>query len=350
MGKKQGDKNQKILARFRGNGSNLESLEKRIRLLEKERHELEHSARHLLGKIKELQQIKDEWEWFFENSLEMLCIAGTDGEFKRVNPAFLRNLGYTKEQLLSRPFIEFVHPDDREKTLQEAAALGSGRDSVNFENRYLDGEGNWRWLSWHCPAVTDSTTKLYAIARDITERKRYDAEILYKAMHDPLTDLFNRAAFEDRLANAISRNKRIPGSEIALYLIDLDGFKNINDTYGHPTGDKLLKQLGKRFKQIQRDYDLVCRLGGDEFALVVDGIGNISTQQLAERIMEAVARPVELEEATLCVGCSIGISKFPDPAMDADTLVAQADAALYSVKKSGKCHYKIFEGESIVRK
>jgi diguanylate cyclase (GGDEF)-like protein/PAS domain S-box-containing protein len=339
---KRVNKDRQIFEPLRDEASQLEALEQRIRLLEKERDEFEHTKRHLTGKIEELEQTKNEWEWFFENSLEMLCIAGTDGYFKRVNPAFVRNLGYTKQQLISRPFIEFVHPDDKENTLAEAAALGSGKNSVNFENRYLDGEGNWRWMSWHCPAITDNANKLYAIARDITERKQYDAEILYRAMHDPLTDLFNRAVFEDKLSNAVSRCKRIPGSEIVLYLVDLDGFKNINDTYGHPTGDKLLKQLGKRFKQIQRDYELVCRLGGDEFAWLVDGVGSISVEPLAERILEMVTKPVELDEATVNVGCSIGITKFPNPAVDADALVAQADAALYSVKKSGKRGYKIF--------
>lgn len=342
------NQDRKIIERLRADVDKLESLEKQIRQLDDERKKLLDSNNQLSVKIKELHQVKDEWEWFFENSTEMLCIAGMDGYFKRVNPAFARNLGYTAEYLTSHPFINFVHPDDMELTVKEVERLVTGNDCINFENRYQDSEGNWRWLSWHCPAVSPSITKLYAIARDITERKRYTDQILYKALHDQLTDLFNRAAFEEKLMGAISRLKRDSDRKIALYLIDLDGFKIVNDTYGHPVGDVLLKLLAKRFKQIQRTGELVCRLGGDEFAFIIEGMGEIEIEPLAKRILEAACQSFELDKSvTVNVGCSVGISTFPSPAADVNTLVSQADIALYNVKKSGKGGYKIFNKKSM---
>jgi len=342
------NQDRKIIERLRADVDKLEALEKHIKTLEDERNKLLESNNQLSEKLNELRLVKDEWEWFFENSTEMLCIAGVDGCFKRVNPAFARNLVYTPEYLTSRPFIDFVHPDDVELTLKELDRLVTGNDCINFENRYRDSEGNWHWLSWHCPAVSPSITKLYAIARDITERKRYTDQILYKALHDSLTDLFNRSAFEDKLLNAIPRLKRDTDRKIALYLIDLDGFKKVNDSYGHPAGDILLKLLAKRFKQIQRAGEMVCRLGGDEFAFIIEGMGEIEIEPLAKRIMEAACQSFELDKSvTVNVGCSIGISTFPNSATDSNTLVSQADIALYSVKKSEKGGYKIFNKKSM---
>lgn len=347
MAIKREKQDQEIIRKLREDVDRLELLEKRITELELERSELLDSTSDLSRKLEELHQIKNEWEWFFENSSEMLCIAGVDGYFKRVNPAFAQNLGYTREFLLSCPFIDFVHPDDVELTVKELDNLATGTDTINFENRYRDSDGNWHWLSWHCPAVTPSVTKLYAIARDITERKRYTDEILYKVLHDPLTDLFNRAAFEDKLQNAIPRLKRDSKNRIVLYLIDLDGFKEINDTYGHLAGDTFLKSLARRFKQIQRQGELVCRLGGDEFAFLIEGPGNIEIEPLANRIMDAVCEPFKLDKASVTVGCSIGVSTFPDPAENANMLISQADIALYNIKKSSKGGYKLFNKKTM---
>jgi diguanylate cyclase (GGDEF)-like protein/PAS domain S-box-containing protein len=343
MSEKHEDQDQDVINQLRSRTARLEELKAHIKGLENQCMHLQDSARQLAEKLIEYSQIEDEWEWFFENSVEMLCIAGTDGYFKRVNVAFANNFGYTKEELTSRPFIDFVHPDDRQRTLDEFSALQQGHDTINFENRYRDSKGRWHWLSWHCPAVTASMTKLFAVAHDMTERKRSDEEILYKALHDPLTGLFNRTALEDRLSNAIARVKRHPGDEIALYLIDLDDFKQVNDTYGHMAGDLLLKQLSASFKKIKRENEFVCRYGGDEFVWLAEEEGEIRAEPLAERIMASIRQPIDLGPAVVSVGCCIGISIFPRQAIDVSTLMSQADAAMYSVKKTGQSGYKIFK-------
>lgn len=345
MEEEPAENDREIVEELREKAKRLELLEHELRELENERNELRQSADEMSEQLQELVGIRDEWEWFFENSLEMLCIAGMDGYFKRVNPTFCKTLGYSADDLLSRPFTEFVHPDDKENTEAELTALGNGVDSVSFENRYIDAEGNWRWMLWFCPAKPASGEKLYAIARDITERKRKEADILYKASHDTLTSLYNRAAFEERLADAMLRHKRKPSNRVSVCLVDLNGFKEVNDSYGHPAGDRVLTTIAKRLRKITRADEMVCRLGGDEFVYVLEGADEEALRILAKRIMDAVCEPIDLGIAVVEVGCSIGISTFPELAKDADTLLEQADAAMYHVKKAGKDGYELWKEE-----
>lgn len=344
MGERRQDNDHKIVEGLRNDAKKLESLERQLHDLESERDELRQSKEEMSARLQELSEIRDEWEWFFENSLEMLCIAGMDGYFKRVNPAFCRTLGYSSGDLLSRPFTEFVHPDDQEETRKELEALGKGLDSISFENRYLDADGDWRWILWYCPAAAVSD-RLYAIARDITERKRKEADILYRASHDPLTSLCNRAAFEERLQEAMLRYKRNPENRVSAVLVDLNDFKEVNDAYGHPAGDRVLITVAKRLKQVTRADEMVCRLGGDEFVFVLEGASDKALKTLAKRIIDVVCEPVDLGNAVVSVGCSIGISTFPERAKDAETLIEQADMAMYRIKNAGKDGYEVWSEE-----
>lgn len=331
---------QQVIARLREKAERLERLETRLEKLERERQELAESKAQLSGQLAEYHRILEEWDWFFEHSVQMLCIAGLDGYFKRVNTTFANTLGYTRDELISRPFSEFIHPDDMAETKRELRGLGSGRDCISFENRYRAKDGSWRWIAWYCPAISDVTTKLFAIARDITEDRRKEAAILYKASHDSLTGLHNRSAFEESLEEAIAQQQRNPASEVVLYLADIDGFKEVNDRYGHMAGDHLLQVLAKRFREIQRAGEMVARVGGDEFAFLVDGntqdFGYYPYEPLAERIIAQASEPVELNEGSVIVGCSVGIATFPGTAGDFCSLISQADKAMYATKKSGK--------------
>lgn len=331
-----------ILARLRAQAERLKTLESRIEELERERELLLDSSERINTDLERYQQIKDEWEWFFENSLDLLCIAGTDGYFKRVNRAFTETLGYSAQELLGRPFTDFIHPDDIAGTRTVLQQLGAGEDCLYFENRFLDRAGRWHWLAWRCPGTTPGVSLIYAIARDVTENKRTEQEILFRAMHDSLTGLSNRAAFEAELAHAIARHMRDPDKQIALFIIDLDGFKSVNDTHGHAAGDQLLRLVAERFMSIQRRSDVVCRLGGDEFAWLAEGLAPIETAPLAARLVDAIGQPFVLDDIAVAIGCSIGIATFPGAATDARTLSAQADAAMYKAKKSGKNQYAYF--------
>lgn len=347
MGTEGNNADHEIIARLREKAERLERLETRLEALEREHQALVDSKARLSGQLASYHRSLEEWEWFFEHSVQMLCIAGLDGYFKRVNATFANTLGYTKDELMSRPFVEFVHPDDMAETRRELKGLGAGRDSISFENRYRAKDGSWRWIAWYCPAISNVTTKLFAIARDITEDRRKEAAILYKASHDSLTGLHNRSAFEETLEDAIAQQVRNPTSEVVLYLVDIDGFKEVNDRYGHITGDHLLQVLAKRFRDIQRAGEMVARVGGDEFAFLVDGntqdFGYYPYEPLAERIIAQASEPVELSEGAVTVGCSVGIATFPGTASDYCSLVSQADKAMYATKKSGKNGFRKFD-------
>jgi len=332
------------LAMLRAQAERLEALERRIAELESERSTLLEASDRLNAELARQRQIKEEWDWFFDHSLDLLCLAGSDGYFKRVNRAFVATLGFTAEELISRPFIDFVHPDDVSMTLQELGGLTLGADSVHFENRYRDAKGNWHWLAWRCPAPSSSNASLYAIARDVTENKRTEAEVLFLATHDVLTGLANRVAFESELVNAMARASRNPAAQIVFFIIDLDGFKSVNDTYGHVAGDELLRQIGSRFASIRRRSDFVCRLGGDEFVWMAEGLDGTGAAALANRLLDVSRMPINIDGIPISISCSIGCSTFPDPAGDAKSLLEQADKALYMVKGSGKnqfLHYKL---------
>ncbi len=332
-----------LLTHLRAQARRVEELEQRIAELERDHHELLDSSGRIRSELESYQQIKKEWEWFFDHSPDLLGIAGVDGYFKRVNRAFSETLGYHKDELLSLPFQTFVHPDDAEATNSVLHELGTGKDCIYFENRYRDSAGNYHWLAWRCPGTAPGLPQIYAIARDITESKRSEAEIMHRATHDSLTGLSNRAAFDIELAHALARVGRKPNEQIALFMIDLNGFKNVNDTRGHAAGDELLKMVAARFLTIQRRSDQVFRLGGDEFVWLVEGTIPIEIDVLAARLIEAIRLPLELDGVCLTIGCSIGISTFPNPAADARTLNEQADAAMYQVKKTGKDGFFLFK-------
>lgn len=343
----EGNAEHEIIAQLREKAERLEYLEARLEALERECKKLVDSKAQLSGQLAHYHRSLKEWDWFFENSAQMLCIAGLDGYFKRVNLAFASTLGYTTDELMSRPFIEFVHPDDVSVTIRELEGLGARRDSISFENRYLAKDGSWRWIAWYCPAVSTVTSKLFAVARDITEDRRKEAAILYRASHDYLTGLHNRSAFEENLDDAIAQQLRNQTGEVVLYLIDIDGFKEVNDQYGHMTGDHLLQVIAQRFRDIQRAGEMVARVGGDEFAFLVNGnaedSGHYPYQPLAERIIAQVTAPVGFSEGALTIGCSVGIATFPGTANDVCSLMVQADKAMYAVKKSGKNSYRKFD-------
>jgi len=330
---------------LRAEARRYEALESRIAELHAEQERLLGATRDMAGTLTELRGAMQEWELFFEHSLEMMCIAGMDGRFRRVNPAFSRALGYSQEALVSRPFFDFIHPDDQERTMEELHNLGKGADSINFENRYLDSSGEWHWIAWRVPALAPGARNLYAIARDVTNQKLVESELLHRARHDALTGLLNRAAFEDGLADAVARSHRYPRHELALFLVDLDGFKQVNDTRGHQAGDLLLRKVGARLRRIARDCEMVSRIGGDEFAILIEGAADLQVQSLAQRIEEATREPDEFGDEETGIGCCVGVSILPRHAPDAEALFSQADQALYSAKREGKGGYRVFESE-----
>lgn len=185
-------------------------------------------------------------------------------------------------------------------------------------------------------AVESATTN----QRLVLER---EASLLRQATHDPLTGLPNRTLFNDRLAHALTRRSRI-GGYVAVMVVDLDGFKNVNDSLGHPTGDALLIAVADRFNEHLRDFDTIARVGGDEFAILVDDLdAPDQAGGVAQRVLDALLDPVELGDRTVTISASIGIEIDDRTDVQADELFAHADAAMYQAKREGKGCYRVFE-------
>jgi diguanylate cyclase (GGDEF)-like protein/PAS domain S-box-containing protein len=298
----------------------------------------------LVGRFAEdLRSLEAESARFFDLSHDMICVAGFDGYFKRVNPAFERILGYSQRELLGRPFAEFVHPEDRDRTAEEAAAIGAGGGTVQFQNRYLDKEGDIHWIEWATAGIPEDDL-IYAVARDVTDRKLLEQELELLSRSDPLTGVFNRRRFDEALEAQLAYARRY-GRGGALLIADLDRFKQVNDEFGHAAGDEALRAVARVLAANLRQTDmlgrdaggLVARLGGDEFALLLPEIDAAGAEAVATRLVEAlVASPLEIDGRELRLGVSVGVATFDENGCPpAKELLAAADRAMYVVKAAG---------------
>jgi diguanylate cyclase (GGDEF)-like protein len=221
--------------------------------------------------------------------------------------------------------------------IAEQRPLIEGGKSATYLQELADG----RTL-----AVTHQPTKeagWVATYEDVTERRRVEQRIAYMAHHDALTDLPNRTLLAERIEHAFARAHRF-GDEFAVLYLDLDRFKGVNDTLGHPVGDSLLKAVADRLRACTRDTDLVARMGGDEFAVLQIGLeASRSADQLARRIREVVSAPYEIDGNKLIIGTSIGIAVAPSDGVSVDQLLKNADLALYCAKADGRNTHRFFE-------
>jgi diguanylate cyclase (GGDEF)-like protein len=187
------------------------------------------------------------------------------------------------------------------------------------------------------------------LVRDITERKKSEETIRRLAYHDPLTGLPNRLLFTDRLAMAITGAKR-NRQHLAVMILDLDYFKDINDTLGHHIGDRLLQAVGSRLTELLRKGDTVARMGGDEFLILLPEINNVGvTTTIAQKIVDSFQTPLIVDEHRLHITTSIGIAIYPDVSDDVETLIKHSDIAMYRAKGSGRNNYQLFTPEMIVK-
>jgi diguanylate cyclase (GGDEF)-like protein/PAS domain S-box-containing protein len=301
-----------------------------------------------------LRALRAESARHFDLSLDMISTAGFDGCFKSVNPAFERTLGYRPDELVGRPFMDFVHPDDRERTEREAASLAEGAKTVQFQNRYFAKDGTVHWMEWTSIPLQDEEI-IYGVARDISERKALERELERLSQHDPLTGLFNRRRFEEELRRQLAYTRRY-GQGGALLMIDLDRFKQINDELGHAAGDRALCHVGRILRDNLRASDtlardavdagaeaeaeveaVVARLGGDEFVALLPEAGAAGASAAAERLAEAVAEtPLEVDGRRVELQISVGVATFDEHGLPGEIdLMAAADRAMYVAKAGG---------------
>lgn len=241
------------------------------------------------------------------------------------------------DEVAGHAIDEVVTHDDRARLLDDIRGLLDGREITTREYAMtqVDGKAFNAEITWS--ALKDRRghpTGVSAIIRDITRRKQAEEEMAFRALHDALTGLPNRVLFRDRLMQAARDSKRV-GLPFSLLLIDLDRFKQVNDSHGHRRGDVLLTQVADRLRGELRDSDTVARLGGDEFGVLLPKAGADGAEIAAGRLLDALSRPFVIEEDTLAIYGSIGIAVFPDHADDLVELQERADAAMYAVKRGG---------------
>ena len=261
-------------------------------------------------------------------------------------------LGYDEDELSVSPeeWFSRVHPDELARLKQEISDHLSGR-SLHFkhEHRMRHRDGSYRWMLSRGIAVRNATGKPSRMAGSLTDvhaRKMTEQQLLHDAMHDALTDLPNWALFMDRLGVAIAQTKRREDHQFAVLFLDLDRFKNVNDSLGHAVGDLLLISIARRFRAFLRPGDTVARLGGDEFAILADAIESPSdATRIAERINEELGRPFDLQGHEVFTSASIGLALSSTGYDRPEEVLRDADTAMYRAKSLGKARHAIFDQE-----
>lgn len=259
-----------------------------------------------------------------------------------VNRAMRRITGYSREDLLAMDFQELSDPESRREDATRLEQLVAGDvDDYMVERRYLHAEGRAIWLELNASLVRDASGgPLHAIvqAQDVSERKRFEGQLQYLADHDPLTGLYNRRVFEREVANRLAEIARY-GGRGAVLVLDVDHFKYVNDTLGHPVGDDLIGRLASMLRKRLRDTDVLARLGGDEFGVLVPHADEEQAMALAEQLLRQVRDEavVMSEGRALRMTASIGVAPFAQESrQNADSVIVNADIAMYQAKQNGR--------------
>ena len=269
----------------------------------------------------------------------------SDGLYLDVNSGFERMTGWRRDEAVGKTSLElnlWVDPHDRQKMMD--TLKNEGR-CTNLEVAFYKKNGDIIHGLISAELVQfDNVDCLLTITRDITEKKRTEAQVERLAHFDQLTGLPNRGQIQARFQFALNLAQR-GGESMAVMFLDLDHFKNINDTLGHSVGDRLLVQVAQRMARTLRAEDTLSRLGGDEFILMLPAIGAEGAQQVAKKLIEAVARPCQIEQYELVSTVSIGIALYPQDGEDFETLSKNADAAMYRVKQGSRNNFCFFTQE-----
>ena len=281
-----------------------------------------------------------------DNARDLIALHTPAGTFRYVSPSCVSMLGYSPEQLAGTNPYRLVHPEDRYGVFETfKSARRSGQDTqASYRIRRKSGE--YAWFETLMRAIRDESGRVVQIqtaSRDVTERRAIEEQLAHQAFHDPLTNLPNRALFLNRVAHALERVQRRP-EQMAVVVFDLDNFKVINDSLGHGVGDTLLVKVAERLSACLRPGDTAARLGGDEFAVLLEEIVNGSeAARLAERIAVELRAPFRLQGQEMFITASSGIVVNTPEHRRPETLLRDADVAMYRAKQLGKATYAMFD-------
>ena len=292
-----------------------------------------------------LRESEERFRALTEQSTDIIFIADPSGQIKYASPSVHTVLAVHGDSLVGTNMIDRVHPDDFAKIMSTGPRSVAYRQNpiVEFRLRHADG----RWLYFECVVRNLIQHKniggIVYNARNITERKHAQEQLLFNATHDALTGLPDRALFLGRLQSVVDRMKRHPHEAAAVLFVDIDDFKVVNDCYGHAIGDALIKEVSNRLRACLRSDGTIARMGGDEFTVLVEDVTDPSDAiRVAERIQSSFERPFLLEGLEVFKSMSIGIA-LTSPETSAEAVLQNADIAMYRAKSQGKARSELFD-------
>ncbi len=303
-----------------------------------------------ISTLRSMAQRHDRLEAALTYSTDIISVVSPDGAILSYTPNASRVFGGSLQNLAKDDPESPIHPQDRPRVARafsEILKSPGGQRRIEIRLRHADGS----WLLYEAVGTNQVENPLIrgivVTAHDITERKLLEDRLHWQALHDPLTKLANRALLLNDLRRALARSER-SGEKIGILYLDLDGFKDINDHFGHSTGDQMLVKIGERLSASVRAGETVARLGGDEFIILLEGLTSLNdAERAAVRVLDAIRIPVPLASGTVTITASLGISIASNQTVDPDDLLVRADTALYAAKRAGRNQFQTNGAETL---
>jgi diguanylate cyclase (GGDEF)-like protein/PAS domain S-box-containing protein len=325
-----------------------ENLRQQVAERSKAEHELTRANAQLQAELLERQRTAAQLQLaanVFDNAMDGIVVTDASSRIHSVNPAFTTLTGYTAEEAVGQKLSLLRSEQNGLNFYREQwnKLLQSGRWTGEVWSQRKNGELFCQWLNFSKVHGTGDEGALYVgIFNDVTDLRRKDEHIRHLAFHDLLTGLPNRTLLLDRLAHAIEGALR-QGEQLGLMFLDLDRFKQVNDTLGHDVGDELLKVIAARLRTELRESDTAARMGGDEFIVLIEHVREpADLARVASKLIASLSQPVQIGAHTVDVGATIGIACYPQDGLDGNELMRRADAAMYAAKAQGRGRHGFF--------